>query len=702
MAKVGKGGLWWLLLVAASLSGGCPGAWSSRTRLDPASPSGRELEQISGRIRPYDLEGETPEGLERLDDWIDGNRGDEVRFGLAFRADTQLDLWLFGLMAVGMDDEAAASVLEFLAERVDMPEVFDRGPDDESLSLVSEALKAWVLGDYQRAGVHERQLSLVEELFDVRPWDLDAPAFFRRWRDEVSSTPRLRLLLATTLACRPGPWSGDRVQALGPTFIRDFGWLCQGGTPQDLDELAEACGYWCARLPSRQVAEAVITGEPAAEWIEDEVESDLSASIQSSEPEAAPEAGEAIAETSRSPAWDPTPMDIGYELVRACGAEYFGLPQVGGVVLLDEAIYLDLTFLSFMGRLLGEIESERGAGEPLSVLSGDLMAELSERVLSSAVSSSLTPAAYRTDPRLELPWIKGLPQEGLPAEPYLDNPLLITMHSDGIYLGVNPHLRLERGESGYRVSYAELEEGYHFPGRRVVPFSSMNRLEPQQVEAGRIPDLANALVEARRWMERTSWITAVAQPVSGGGEAGSNGECLICATLLVDSSTYMDTLKPVVATLLQAQCRPLFLVLLGQGERIGVLPLPFRSAERPADLRLRVGDGRLVLLRGGGGQEDPEELFQVERRHRSPYLALYRELSRRVEAGELAPDLPLSIELADDQLDFGILVHLVAATAYRREVSLEVQTDAQLLEAPITMQGEEPMPLVLGGVEILY
>jgi len=618
---------------------GCPAA----TVVD--RPSGANLSEVEAAIFPYDLTGPTARGLWTLEAWIDDSNAVDRPAGYTMRADVLLDLWVYAELVAGRDDEASERALAMIADVLVEAELLQPLVEDvedvedvetswlaaEPRGRLREALSQSVQADYERGGVHREVSDVADQIlaFDIHA--PDAAQQFGQWRETNASPARLRLLLAALLHREAPAWLLPGDERSTETFYERFAWLCSGEGSDSAETLAGRCGYWCTDIEA---------GAPP----------------NSEAPEG----------------WRPTPGDRGYELVSLCGADYFGLPDTGGTVLLDEANFVDLVYLEFVGQLMTGIEDDLLRGDPLTVLATDLIAEYSSLFLAGAVRQGLTPAAYRHDPRLELPRQLGASQATEPDETALR---VISVLADGVYVGLAPHIALERRDyGGYGLSYAEGD--YHYPGMAAVRFERLNRLSTHQVVDASVPALANTLSDLEERLAAIGWQPERArEPMEDSPCSTPSGAN---ASLLIDGATYASTLVPLVATLVG--CGYATLRFHAHDAETGALvTLPVNAAvELPERVhRLDLGDSRFALTLVGD-----DEAYSLGHTEQAPALALYQYIEAAHAEGRLEGELPLLIRITHGYVDWGTVVNVVSALSHRRSPDAP-ERDIDLLSASV-------------------
>lgn len=685
---------------------GAPGPSGPVPGLEHVDPN--DLTSIIGAVVPYDLAGTTPAGLELLDAYIEVDAdADSTARARLFRADSHVDLWIYWQVAQIVDPAEGAPVLPLLAQRLAAEGRLDE-PEEEEVSAreVSEALAEWVAEDLEAAGESGEGVGVARELVMFDATSPEASRAFQRWQDTASSGPRRRLLLAALLYRDSADWLRGGIDPPAAdqmaTVFREFSWLCGVDTAADAAELAAACGYHCARLapppapPPTEEREAYeLRGDDTPIEFEDAVDGTGDGSVESSDA-STDETGlggpwgseEPVGnETAGASDWDATPGDLGYELVQACGSEYFGLPRVGPMVLLDEANFLDLVYLSFIGELLGEIEVDLLRGEPLTVLASNLLAELADRFLSGSAPQALTRAVYGHDDRLELPRLRRatpVAGETQPGEAFGHlRGRVLSVRSDGVYLAVQPQLTLSRGEGGYALTYAEAADELHYPGRMAASFHRLNDLGEELIVEGRVPQLARQLSEMEAVLVERGWVS--------GDAAGDSPEI----SVLIDGSTRLPSLTALMATLVEAGYRPVAHVLGPSGEQLLELPVSFRSGVEGH--RLTLEEGRYSWRAHDAGAD--AEPFRPDRFAPAPLSALYREAAAVADTDD-GQRWPVVLTTTSEQVDFGMAVTVIEALLYRRP-AVDGAGDRELLQAPpVTDENGKPVPLFEAGIVI--
>ena len=653
---------------------GCPGPTPVEDRISEGPLSG--LDACQRAIEPYDVSGRTYEGLSCLDDWIEDASEPLLSSGLRLRAETLLDLWVFSQVSAGLDDSNSTAATQLLAEYLNID-------DDWAYPDLIDSLVSSIEIDLEVSMAEEEEIEIAREIarFDLTA---DGAAWqFGRWSRAVYSGPRLRLILAALFFKHGQQWlqPGD---THADEFFNRFAWLCDAEAESAREDLAGRCGYWCGALPEEA---------PLPDSVEREA--------HELRGEETPVADEGTDETPTiDPTelrWWPTPGDVGYELVQICGADYFGLPNQGAIVLLDESNFVDLVYLGFLGELLSGIEADLIRGEPLTVMSSEVIAHFVAAFQGGAVTQNLTPAAYQYDPRLELPSYPSTGPHRFPG-----HLRVVTLLSSGIHLATRPHIQLRRrDEGGFEIAYAEAESNLHYPGEPIVPFSRLNRLETGVIEDGRLLGLESGIREFEEVLARNGWRSPTAGEGSPCGvEAGA------AVSVLADGSTRLDAFLATISSLAWCEYEDISLQVLHPDGGLAVLPVEvhYGDIEGPHHV-LTVQSRRLEVRQWtaeegaaeeGAAEEQAAVTFSVERASAAPLTTTYHHILELVAADET---IPLVVRAEASQSDYGILANTLIALSFERHLPDEVDGDAVLLSAPIVDDGAgAPAELIPAGL----
>lgn len=614
---------------ALSLAAGCSGGQTVANGQIAASLA--DLAVCETQLTPYDLTGRTADGLDCLNDWLALTNGATAAPGHRLRADTLLDLWVLAALATDLGWEDAQLLRSHIEAALD-----PLSPDSD----LANALTQVVDSDLLAAGANDDEKRTARELVAFDLATAEAASTFGQWQEARSSGSRLRLILAYLVYREGADWLAP-ADAVGreehrvDAFFRRFSWLC-GATPDAAPEvLAGHCGYWCTT--------------EAPETDPDQAYQQLDGM-----------------------GFFPTRLDPGYELVAACGPDYFGLPETspGSVVLLNESNFLDLVFLGFLADLMGELEDDLMQGDPLIIYASDVLALLAEGFLSGSVSQDLTPAVSHRDMRLQLPILLG--ESAGPAEPALRQ---VVIQGASLRVANRPSLHLGRDElGGFKLEYVRPD--YHYPGRVVTSFSHLNRLDAELVVDGRLPVLEQVLGELET--------TLAGEPAPCGHPEGP-------VQLLIDGSIQVDSLIPTLASLVECG-----------------YPSVQLMASHAED-----GLNRLPVTVAAGAPVGPHHEITVQRRHFRLRVAQQEGDGVRFGRGDLAPirqlrsalqeaitanpTAPVVLRAEDGRMDYGMLVNLIAGLAWQQPDD-GGEDDLSLLETPLVRDFGQPLPLAPQGL----
>lgn len=623
------------------------------------------LESCQQLIQPYDLWGATEEGLECLDHWLNEAEYPYAIAGKEVRSNALLDLWVYSRLTV--DSEAQQRAVELVNGSVE--------------ASGAESLEELLRADLSEAEVEREELNIALELLQ---FDFEAPSAawdFGQWNGATFSGPRLRLILASLLARHASEWLTPGLQA-NPTSLDRFGWLCGAERGVPLTHIAGRCGYWCDTVPEAQPVGPSIERE-AHELVEDDTPVDVD---DDSDPSSEPYFPD---EDESESAWRPTVGDVGYELVSMCGGDYFRLPSTGDLVLLNEANFVRLVYLDFVGQLLSDIEGDLITGKPLTVLSSDLLASYSMTFLDGAAAQELTPAALVHDVRLELPILIGPLTD---RQSNLRGPQLriVSVLSSGVHVGVRPHLQLTRSEAGgYELDYPEGRFGLHYPGEEVVPFPRLNRLDEGVIEDGRLPALETRLGELEDHLGALGWEPS--RDAIGCQVAEGTG-----VSILVDGSAPFSVVTAVLASLTHCGYDPILHGLTAEQVLTAVPGSLDQDLASGPHHTLTLRSRNFSLERSGAAEE--EEPFLLPR---TDYAPISRIASRLSEWVAEDPTSPLVL-VVEDSSDFGTVANLLGGLGYRRVMATEIERDAEFLGLDFEYDGAgSPQPLLPSGVVIL-
>lgn len=600
------------------------------------------LEHVSG-------DDETATALEQLSDEIElaeGRRREDLR---AIRGEALFDLAVYAWAVEAHDPFGADAAFDILADITGVSPLSDRF--ELSVALAIEE-------DLRLGGVDAARAERARALL-APPSDLAQPeALFLRWAEaDPWIAPRARLMALRAAASRFGTWSRRGTGGGGDALVRECGFLCGlDDAPADVASIAIAAGYACHRdTPA----------DPDDAWI---------GALYEDRPD-----------------WQP------YDLLWRCGRDGWGVP------ILDEALpllsapnYLDAIALRAFNDLVDAAVTDLESGARVSVASADFVRDVATRVRSAAVPLSVTANLVTGDANLQIPraFEQQTPTNGdrLAQEPRLRT---LVVRSDGVWLVLRPHLRYRPAESGTpgHVEFAERALALHWPGQQVLTFDGAGAIAVADVESGQVPVLADAMAETETRLAEQVWVPVEESP----GRLAEGGT--VPVSLIVDGDTYLTTIEPLVATLLDAGYGPLVFhtwhPTLG---RLSAAPMLVAPSNDSAVHRVEVRSDGYVVQPWGGEEALPPVL--VSRASEAPLVQLYRTFFEGIAEGRFDPSVPIEVVPADPTADYGSLVHLVTALAWERVAAAE--DDLSLLNSSVALDDGTPRRLNRGGVVLSW
>lgn len=229
---------------------------------------------------------------------------------------------------------------------------------------------------------------------------------------------------------------------------------------------------------------------------------------------------------------------------------------------------------------------------------------------------------------------------------------------------------------------------FAWPGRTATRFEGEGAISPDAIEGESVPALAATMDEVDSLLRGAPWLSVEQQSSPDGVLEG--------VSVVADGNLYYGSFQPIVHTLLAGGWSPVVLHALA-GRDGALSAAPIRFVEKAPE-----GTGRILIRTDGYILEAP--LGTDAKSEMIPWTApgsllrVYRffDAGRTSEAG----GRPWVIQVDDAATDIGILVHLVSAIAYRRQVPGDASRDKSLLEAPLSMRDGLPEPLWPGGFVI--
>ncbi len=591
----------------------------------------------------------TAAALEELSAEIEvaeGGRREELR---AVRGEALFDLAVYAWAVEVHDPFGADAAFDILADVTGVSPLSDRF--ELSVALAIEE-------DLRLGGVEAARAERARALL-APPDDLAQPeALFLRWAEsDPWIAPRARLMALRAAASRFGTWSRRGTGGGGDALVRECGFLCGlDDAPVDVSSIAVQAGYACHRdTPS----------DPDDAWI---------GALYEARPD-----------------WQP------YDLLWRCGREGWGLPILDDALpLLSAPNYLDAVALRAFNDLVDAAVADLESGARASVASADFVRDVATRVRSAAVPLSITANLITGDATLQVPraFEQQTPTNGdrLAQEPRLRT---LVVRSDGVWLVLRPHLRYRPAEPGTpgHIEFAERALELHWPGQRVLTFDGAGAVAVDDVESGEVPLLATAMGETEARLAEQVWVPVEEHPTRL-AEGGT-----VPVSLIVDGDTYLTTIEPIVATLLDAGYGPLVFHTWHPGlGRLSAAPMLVAPSSDTAVHRVEVRSDGYVVHPWGGQEALPPVL--ISRAGEAPLVQLYQTFFDGIADGRFDPSVPIAVVPADPTADYGSLVHLVTALAWERIAPAE--DDLGLLNTSVALDDGTPRRLNRGGIVLSW
>jgi len=585
------------------------------------------------------------EVLEELSLEIDESAGKRAQRLRGVRGEALLDLAIVGLAIEGIDPLRADQYFQTMVN------IYRLDPHDPSVDF---QLARSVAEDLYAAGFEparvERAVAMIASDPDVR----NPEALWLSWAEEDPwIAARARLMALRNAMRHYATWARRGTGGGGDVLIRECTFLCTTEPIRaDVQTLAREAGYFC--------------DHDADVHTDDELASLVVA----------------------DPGWEP------YELMRRCGVDYHGLPvSPQSRILLHESNFLDAVVMDALTTLIERVEDDHADGARSTLAAADVVIDARARLAQTAIPQVITSNLYTRDIEMELPRSFEDPDVGsVDTRPHPPRLRMLIIASDRISLALRPHLRSHTLPDGTRRSeYAEAALGYHLPGVDVARFGRPGAINVADVHDGRVTQLAAALTELEAALSGEPWVTQEERLQQGSA---------VGISLLIDAGTYFSTLDPVILTLRDAAYSPIvFHTYHPVLDRLSSVPISVVDGMPEGSHLLVVReDGYLVQA------YDPSQLLAshlVSRVNPHALVALYNYLDEGIASGALEADRPLAIRVDDASTDFGILVHLVSAIAYRRHCD-DMTSDIALLRCPPTYVDDAPERLVQGGIVVTH
>ncbi len=177
-----------------------------------------EVAQIRNLIVPYGLEGSTASGLTALRILLENPPSVQgERAGHLLRAQTLIDLWTYGQIARGIDDETARMALDIVADQLEevgpVPPLSDVVGYQRWHEQTVVHLDATVVDSLEIAGRDSAQIERASQWLQFDIGSENAASEFWRWRDTAVDGPRHRLVLMRLLFRHADQWLSQSPQS---------------------------------------------------------------------------------------------------------------------------------------------------------------------------------------------------------------------------------------------------------------------------------------------------------------------------------------------------------------------------------------------------------------------------------------------------------------------------------------------------------
>ena len=321
---------------------------------------------------------------------------------------------------------------------------------------------------------------------------------------------------------------------------------------------------------------------------------------------------------------------------------------------------------------------------PLSRAVAGVSSDLRARVAAAAVPLELSAQFILEDPQL-VP-----PRSFMSLEPATGGlgftfRRILVIRTTGVRAVLQPHAAIADGA----LYVPGAEDGWLVPGRDVLEFDRPGAIPPDAIVDDSAPSVEDAFAELELLLADAEWM-----PIEERRGVGVS----VGVSVISDGDTYYATMRPLLRALWNMDYGPIALHTLN--EETGALDaVAVRLVEGVAMLDNVVTvreDGYLVT------GYDPENLrtpTTVSRIAPGALVSLHNAIIEGFESGVLDPDQPLTVQVDDNSIDYGVLAHMLAAISFRRDLD-GVTTDLELLRAPVVFEDEMPQVLAPRGLRL--
>ena len=342
--------------------------------------------------------------------------------------------------------------------------------------------------------------------------------------------------------------------------------------------------------------------------------------------------------------------------------------ECADLVELGLASSSNVELAGLLAAVVGVADRAEALDTPLALAVAEVARDLRTRALASAVPLELPLSLIADDARLSPPrsfqTVAGDSVSGLG----FTFRRVVVVRTTGVRVLIHPHV--QHGETGLSVVGAA--EGWSLPGASVLEFNGPGAIPPDAIVGDSVPAVESAFTELEALLDGAAWLPAEETR----RESGSVG-----VSVIADGDTYYATLRPMLTALWVQGYGPIALHTFDPAAgRLDAVAVRLVEGVAVHDNVITVReDGYLV---SGYDPENLETPTTISRVAPGALAALYTAVAEGFENGTLDPDQPLTVQVDDNSVDYGVLAHLLAAVSFVRHG--ESSTDLELLSAPVT------------------
>ena len=342
-----------------------------------------------------------------------------------------------------------------------------------------------------------------------------------------------------------------------------------------------------------------------------------------------------------------------------------GRPLLAGISMLSKEVRNTASQAAVPAAAKAAVERHRGELERLAVV--------------AAPSAALSETTLRPPVMLVPAMTPGLPPEPLRLR-------TVAIRSNGVQVSLAPVEVACDAPAG--VCRADEALGLAWPGTWATRFEGEGAISPEAIDGDSVPALASTMEAVDRAIASAPWASVEQQPSPEGVLEG--------VSVVADGNLYYGSFQPIVHTLLAGGWSPVVLHAFA-GSEGPLSAAPIRFVDKAPD-----GTGRILIRTDGYiiesalGTDAKSEMIPWTAP--GALLRVYR-FFEAARTGAAAAQ-PWVIQVDDAATDVGILVHLVSAISYRRQIASNAGRDRALLESPLVLRDGLPEPLWPGGFVI--